>query len=381
MGTVPSVVSQEIAKQLPRTFIGDVQAGIDYPAVGPQDAFLTGGRSFAHSVALGADWLVNSAALPLVQRCPNVRIVLIGLSQGASVIDYALFAAQRPTPLTDRIAAILLFGDPFRIPGKSYNIGPPNDTGALALTPLKGYGSSALVISALEGLNGQVPAIPDQLASRTRSYCLPKDPVCGATNIEDLVVNSGVHTTYPQSAYIAEAVDFAVSSVLSGLGTDASISGACDVVATTFEARGGALSVVGGFPLPGRAWPDTELSQPLKVDPDGSLVYDLRLPSGSQPVTWSVSVAGVPVSSGSEVLGSQGSLADRVSIPSYLPTRITGKWPYTIHAEWQGDRGVQSCDGHGTALILGSPFGSPVWLAGMGTGLVGVIALLLLLFL
>ncbi|RPA90671.1 cutinase [Choiromyces venosus 120613-1] len=76
--------------------------GVDYPA--DVAGYLAGGST------AGATTMANLVA-KAVSSCPNTKIVLSGYSQGAQVTHLA--AAKIPASSYPRIAAIVVFGDPY----------------------------------------------------------------------------------------------------------------------------------------------------------------------------------------------------------------------------------------------------------------------------
>ncbi|MBF6333539.1 cutinase family protein [Nocardia transvalensis] len=103
--------------------------------------------------------------------CPDQRFVLAGYSQGAVVVHAALGtwpatlvpgAAQLPPDLGDRVAVVLLFGDPLRLIGQS---------------------------------------VPEPYSARTGSWCLDGDPVCQPGGREP-----PAHIAY--SSHLTEAAAF-----------------------------------------------------------------------------------------------------------------------------------------------------------------------------
>jgi hypothetical protein len=123
-GPVPYQEAEAILSLLPAR-LRVLMIGVNYPAVGGGFfslgtlvvALTKGGVYYLDSVSTGTDVLVNgysglAGLADLVQQCPRVSVVLIGLSQGAHVMAYAMsLAPAQPSAPTRRIAAILLFGD------------------------------------------------------------------------------------------------------------------------------------------------------------------------------------------------------------------------------------------------------------------------------
>lgn len=105
-------------------FVASTEA-IDYPAIGDDQ--------YAESVAAGIVAVTNQV-VAFAARCPAAKIVLVGYSQGAQIMDDAFcggpdgesLATAEPTipaNIIPRIAAVLWFGDPRHVPGLPYNVG------------------------------------------------------------------------------------------------------------------------------------------------------------------------------------------------------------------------------------------------------------------
>jgi hypothetical protein len=210
MGTVPFRVAEAIRSRLPSN-ISVTEIGINYPAPGALSAVYGNSAFYLSSVATGADVLVNGfggqgGLGDEVKRCPNVKVVLIGISQGANVVDAAVAPALKPTPVTSRINAILLFGDPWMRPHRPYNIANPAARGVLE--------NSRFV---LPGFGDEPPEVPSQLWNVTQSYCLKHDPICqfepGNTNPKRFVDHLPIHDTYGQSPYVDDAAAFAIKNM------------------------------------------------------------------------------------------------------------------------------------------------------------------------
>jgi hypothetical protein len=211
MGPVPYEVGQEIINRLPVGHRVEM-IGVNYPAVPP-----TALVNYEWSVVTGTEVLVEGyngqgGLVSLVLKCPKVAVVLVGLSQGAHVIHYTLsLAPQRPSAVTRRIAASLLFGDPVHQPNQSYNVSNQAAKGVLlGFTPLPG--------------NNGPPDIVSSLQPATQSYCLPYDPICdsaGALEPGAFVAYRTIHDGYGSSPYIADAASFAVNRIKGMLGRTA----------------------------------------------------------------------------------------------------------------------------------------------------------------
>jgi len=125
---------------------------------------------FAQSAPIGAND-VNSHVQDMVGRCPNTKLVLGGMSQGAGVIDMA--STMIPPEAADHVAAVALFGNP-----KSM----------LATT-----------------LSGGFPDISPLFAAKTIDMCAPDDPACSGG------MNPQAHGSYVGSDMPAQAAAFAAS--------------------------------------------------------------------------------------------------------------------------------------------------------------------------
>ncbi|MEU7905483.1 cutinase family protein [Actinoplanes sp. NPDC049118] len=151
------VVLGPLAQQLTRGLAQSVRAtAVDYPASFNYQASVRQGVS-----ALSAQLRRTAAA------CARTRFVLMGYSQGADVMGDALAggrAAQPTVPaaLSDRVAAVLFFGDPTFTAGEPFNVTDGTRSGILA------RGDGRL----------------DAFADRTRSFCNRNDRFCqGGTSL------------------------------------------------------------------------------------------------------------------------------------------------------------------------------------------------------
>ncbi|PKK14962.1 cutinase family protein [Thermomonospora sp. CIF 1] len=136
-----------------------------YPVDYPADASPTSPRQ-------GVQDLVRHVTQQ-ARECPNQKFVLVGYSQGASVVNGAIGtgvvggATELPREVRPQIAAVLLFGNPARLgPGEP-------DTG--------------------------------EFADRTLDICNQGDPVCGAG------VNIAAHLAYRSEA--GRAAQFAAQKI------------------------------------------------------------------------------------------------------------------------------------------------------------------------
>ncbi|MCL3837931.1 cutinase family protein [Aeromicrobium duanguangcaii] len=139
-GTYGWIVGDGLVRKIRAQVPGAKATALDYPASIGRD-----------SVPAGITELVSTVRARAA-ACPDEELVLSGYSQGAQVVNGALgvdlagtpngpvpVPAVVPAELSSHIAAIALFGDPLRIVGRS---------------------------------------VPEPYASRTVSFCQPKDLVC-----------------------------------------------------------------------------------------------------------------------------------------------------------------------------------------------------------
>ncbi|MFJ4657364.1 cutinase family protein [Nocardia sp. NPDC088792] len=126
------------------------------------------------NIGAGSADLVNHLTAQAAS-CPAQRFILVGYSQGAAVVHAALGTGvvawypgrvQLPDYLGDKVAAILLFGDPMRALGWS---------------------------------------VPDQFLGRTGDWCMAGDPICGGG------VDASQHTAYASD--LGMAANFAADHV------------------------------------------------------------------------------------------------------------------------------------------------------------------------
>jgi cutinase len=169
MGTTVSAVVDRLQQYL-RVRRPDVQLkriAVEYPA---------SLWRYPRSRNVGAERAVHLLSEEAA-HAPQQRFVLIGLSQGADVVRRALGSDHLGETTAERIAAVILLGDPTRDPRRDNCIheGPVDRPGLLArfATP-----------------------VPTQFAGRVWSYCLEGDEV--ACNHRGWVgaILSGTHTHY-----------------------------------------------------------------------------------------------------------------------------------------------------------------------------------------
>ena len=121
---------------------------------------------------------MSSHVREVAAACPGTRFVLGGYSQGATVTDLALgirfgttSGTAIPADLADRVAAVVVFGNPLGMTGRTIAQSSPT------------YGS------------------------RSRDYCNPGDPVCGGG------ANMAAHLAYASNGATADGARFAAGLV------------------------------------------------------------------------------------------------------------------------------------------------------------------------
>ncbi|MEV1147204.1 cutinase family protein [Micromonospora sp. NPDC049799] len=146
----------------------------------------------------------------LAVSCPSSRTVLLGFSQGATVIGEALnpnyvinpqaaVPVDLSTAAKNRIAAVVFYGDPGYRDGESFNDWRNSGDGP--------------------GVRYRAPGTLNWVASRLRSFCYDRDTICdhdegGANLFEwDWTVHN---STYLRSAVVARAWEFITGKL--GLG-------------------------------------------------------------------------------------------------------------------------------------------------------------------
>lgn len=172
-GVLLGPLAQQLTGELPRSVRS---TPVDYPA----------SFNYTASVRQGVTSLAASLQRTAA-ACAGTRFVLMGYSQGANVVGDALAGRSLrgragqpaiPAALSDRVAAVLLFGDPTFTAGEDFNVGTGTRSGIFA----RGAG----------GLDG--------FAGRTRSFCNRNDRFCqGGTSL-------AAHLDYAK--FTADATDF-----------------------------------------------------------------------------------------------------------------------------------------------------------------------------
>lgn len=115
------------------------------------------------------------------QRCPDSRIVLVGYSQGADVVDDLVHRAQRGTVAIrpEDIAGAVMLGSPRRNPDAP-NLVPAPGRGVLGPRPTREL---------------------DVYSGRVREVCAVDDPICASESFDLSELQeglaSGAHRSYP----------------------------------------------------------------------------------------------------------------------------------------------------------------------------------------
>ncbi|MGW1680578.1 cutinase family protein [Saccharopolyspora sp. NPDC002376] len=129
---------------------------------------------------------LNNAAIAAANACRPARLVLVGYSEGAWIIDQWIHNNAESAQVS-QISAVLVLGDP------QWNNGD------------RGQGLAQRVNM---GINPYIP--PKPLGDRFTSLCLPRDPVCGEGYGNDIVSqfrdarnlqkSCGIHCSYTKKA-------------------------------------------------------------------------------------------------------------------------------------------------------------------------------------
>jgi pimeloyl-ACP methyl ester carboxylesterase len=164
--------------------------GVDYPATSVPSIIAAGPRwstVYWSSVGKGAKYAMDTIN-GLVRSCRTTKIALVGVSQGASVVRWAI--RDLPSASQARVIVVGLVGDPQR---RGFNVSPSE------IGLLEDFGSGTLRNS---GLLGAGPVLPSGRARAVVSMCHAADPVCnapvGAAGFGGLSLT--VHETYYKSA-------------------------------------------------------------------------------------------------------------------------------------------------------------------------------------
>jgi cutinase len=153
-----------------QAFIDSLRSQVGGRSVGVYAVNYPATFAFAESSNAGANDLVAHVQ-DMAGRCPNTKMVLGGMSQGAGVIDLA--STMMSPEAADHVAAVALFGNP-----------------------------KSMLATAL---SGGFPAMSPLLAGKTIEMCAPDDPACSGG------MNPQAHGSYVGSDMPAQAAAFAAS--------------------------------------------------------------------------------------------------------------------------------------------------------------------------
>ncbi|MGA9362170.1 MAG: cutinase family protein [Mycobacterium sp.] len=153
-----------------QVFIDSLRSQIGGRSLGVYAVNYPGTFQFAQSAPIGAND-VTGHVQDMVGRCPNTKLVLGGMSQGAGVIDMA--STMIPPEAADHVAAVALFGNP-----------------------------KSMLATAL---SGGFPDISPLFAPKTIDMCAPDDPACSGG------MNPQAHGSYVESGMAAQAATLVAS--------------------------------------------------------------------------------------------------------------------------------------------------------------------------
>jgi hypothetical protein len=145
----------------------------------------------------GIDLLAKHLASQSTE-CPAQKFVLLGYSQGSWVIGDALagggggVAPAVSSTLGDKVAAIVLYGDPRFTSGESYNVGTAK------------AGVSGIIPREVGGLKAY--------ATRIRSYCYSDDTICQNGTSGDGHIQYFTHETADATKFVLSKLGAATPS-------------------------------------------------------------------------------------------------------------------------------------------------------------------------
>ena len=202
--------------------LGNVTGGVEYDTVYPAEknqTFFYGANDVVRYIDAG------------VESCPDQRYLLLGYSQGASVTDAALQNyTDTESAAYKAIAAVLVIGNPYRIPDKVNNVdqlgGSSNRQFAGAL-----YNTSLPVAYG----NG----MPDifYTSNKAIDICYENDPVCAPKSAH---ANITAHVLYGASL---EVQNLGTRFLVSKLGGPTSNSSSNGTEPTTSASGSGSIPV------------------------------------------------------------------------------------------------------------------------------------------
>jgi Cutinase/von Willebrand factor type A domain/PKD domain len=187
MGSLLGPVADTIATQLSGSVTFSAY-GVPYPAVDAISGVLNG--DYFTSKEIGSDML-HDYLLQRAIECPSMRFVVMGYSQGAHAAGDEL--AREGTFVTDRIAALVMFGDPRFNPEASYTWGSfdHRDHGLAGARSLSDFAS---------------------WSSRVFSFCHQNDMICQGLGLGH---GSDAHA---QEKYVNDYADLVAGLVRRRLG-------------------------------------------------------------------------------------------------------------------------------------------------------------------
>ncbi|KAG5984540.1 hypothetical protein E4U55_004323 [Claviceps digitariae] len=182
-------IMQPLVQMITQRHPGATVEPINYPALldGYEESVDAGTQGVTHQVT------------SYVKHCPESQVVVLGFSQGAHITGDALCggpalstgAVRRPLSekISSHIAAVVWYGDPRHVPGKSFNKGTATTDGIFAR---------------------KAEHSCDKYSDILASYCDDGDIFC-ANRGSDLTV----HITYPER-YNQQAADFVSQRLAAG---------------------------------------------------------------------------------------------------------------------------------------------------------------------
>ncbi|CAG8155082.1 unnamed protein product [Penicillium olsonii] len=177
--------SSTVVNGLLSAYSGATAEAISYPACGGQAS--CGSVSYSSSVSQGIA-AVASAVNAYNKECPSTKLVLVGYSQGAEIIDAALCgggvpnqgytntAVQLSTSAVNMVKAAIFMGDPLFKAGLPYNVGT----------------------CAAGGFDARPAGFSCPSANKIQSYCDASDPYC--CNGSNAATHNGYGSEYGSQA-------------------------------------------------------------------------------------------------------------------------------------------------------------------------------------
>ncbi|CAD6912313.1 unnamed protein product [Tilletia controversa] len=164
----PSIAFKGMIRETLNSLPGGISVVTQYPAT----------PNFFGSASVGAKWVRNYLQQGIAS-CPHQKYALIGYSQGAMVSWEAVGDIGQNDPLNDAIKAILLVGDPFRLPNLPGNV---DDRGGRSTAGASGIGRW--------GFPG-AKMLPWAQTGKVLDICVFGDMICQSPS-----VNIGPHLEY-----------------------------------------------------------------------------------------------------------------------------------------------------------------------------------------